>query len=462
MADKPNILIVDDDTAVTTSLSLELKQSGYRTLTASNPTEALNCLGRDQVDLVLQDMNFSRQTTGEEGISLLQEIKVGYPDLPVILITAWGSVPLAVRGMKAGASDFITKPWTHEQLLHSLRTVLGTAALVNRRQKSASLTREQLDREYDFGSIIGNDPAFLEVLDITGRVAATDAPVLITGESGTGKELIAEAIWRNSNRSCQSFIKVNMGGIPDSLFESEMFGHVRGAFTDAKTDRAGRFELADKGTIFLDEIGDLSQASQVKLLRILQDRTFEKVGSSKTRTVDVRLISASNRDFSDLITSGEFREDLYYRINLITVQLPPLRERHGDILLLAEYFLKTIGKRYHKPDLELLDSAGNWLNKESWPGNIRQLKQVIERTILLARDNRITSEQFEQAMAMQHSERHVFKVPPPGSVTLDEMERQMILKALDHFSGHITNAAESLGISRSALYRRLEKYGIEP
>ena len=320
------ILVIDDDRSVTASLSLLLKQAGYSSRAAASPDEALDVLGAEPCQLVIQDMNFSRRTTGDEGLALLGAIKTAHPQLPVILITAWGSIPLAVEGMKAGAADFVTKPWTNAQLLHRVETILGLAAA--RPDEAAELpTREELDRRHDFGDLLGSEPQMLRILQLVGRVALTDASVLITGESGTGKELIADAIHRNSRRRGKPFVKVNLGGIATTLFESEMFGHVRGAFTDARTDRKGRFEVAHGGTIFLDEIGDVESSSQVKLLRVLQDRTFEVLGSSQRREVDVRVVAATNRNLTDMVSRGEFREDLLYRINLIPIHLPPLRER---------------------------------------------------------------------------------------------------------------------------------------
>src|SRR5215204_5362237 len=324
------ILIVDDDPSVTASLALLLKQAGYASHSVAGPEAALAWLEREPCELVIQDMNFSRRTSGEEGLALLTRIRAVAPKLPVILITAWGSIGLAVEGMKAGATDFITKPWTNQQMVQAVQTALG---LVRARTQAAesSLTRDELDARYDFGDLVGRDPRMLRILELIGRVAPTDASVLVTGESGTGKELVAEAIHRNSRRAGKAFVKVNLGGVPATLFESEMFGHVRGAFTDARADRKGRFEIANGGTIFLDEIGDLDQPSQVKMLRVLQDRTFEVLGSSQRREVDVRVVSATNRQLATMVSRGEFREDLLYRINLMAIHIPPLRERSDDV-----------------------------------------------------------------------------------------------------------------------------------
>ena len=455
------ILLIDDDPSVTASLALLLKQAGHPSRSAASPAEALRLIERDRFDLVLQDMNFSRRTTGEEGLALLREIKARTPHIPVILITAWGSIPLAVKGVQSGAADFITKPWSNPQLLQSVRTALSLTAATSPAHDRTP-TREELDARHDFHNLIGQDPKFLKVLDLIGRVSPTDASVLITGESGTGKEEVAEAIHRNSPRKDAPFVKVNLGGISSTLFESEMFGHVKGAFTDARQDRKGRFDLADGGTIFLDEIGDLDPACQVKLLRVLQDRTYEPLGSSITRTVDVRVISATNRNLPDLVEKGDFREDLLYRLNLIAVHLPPLRERPDDIPLLAGHFLRGIGNIYRRNALTISEAALRWLRGLAWPGNVRQLRQVIERTVLMTGGDILEVEDFERALSAQSDEGRRSLLPAVGSMTLDEIEKAMILKCMDHFQGHISKVAEALGLSRAALYRRFEKYGIQP
>src|SRR5262245_46680547 len=455
------ILIVDDDPSVTTSLALLLKQAGRRSQSVSSPEEALARIEKEDFELVLQDMNFSRTTTGEEGIELLKRLKARKPHLPVILITAWGSISLAVQGIRAGASDFITKPWTHQQILQAVNTALGLAAANSSQSGGHPPTRAQLDARYDFKGIIGQDPRFLRVLELISRVAATDASVLITGESGTGKELIADAIHRNSDRKDAQFVKVNLGGIPAPLFESEMFGHVKGAFTDARSDRKGRFEMADGGTIFLDEIGDLDASSQVKLLRVLQDRTYEALGSSTTRTVDVRVISATNRNLTELVAAGQFREDLLYRLNLIAVHLPPLRERSTDIPLVANYFLDSLTKVYRRSGLSISDEALRWLRNQQWPGNVRQLRHTIERALLISGKDVLEVEDFELAFEMDAREERKDTLPQVGSMTIDDMEKAMIVKAMKYHDGNISKVAEALGLSRAALYRRFEKYGIK-
>lgn len=455
-----SILLVDDDLSVTTSLALLLKQAGYSSQAASTPAEALQRLEGENFALVLQDMNFSRQTTGEEGLALLKAIRAKKPHTPIILMTAWGSIALAVKGVQSGAADFITKPWNNEQLLQSVKTALGLAAAKSSSPNEKALTREELEARYDFRHLIGRDPQFLKILEVVGRVSPTDASVLITGESGTGKELIAEAIHRNSARKNAAFVKVNLGGVSTTLFESEMFGHVKGAFTDAKFDRKGRFELANGGTIFLDEIGDLDPSCQVKMLRVLQDRTYEVVGSSVSRTVDVRVISATNRNLLEMIEKGEFREDLLYRLNLIAIHLPALRERREDVPLLAQHFLQNIGNVYRRNHLAISAAAMRWLQSFNWPGNIRQLKHLIERTVLMSSKDTLEIEDFSLPLQMQPEGGGKDFLPAVGSMTLDEMEKAMIVKAMNMYQNNITKVAEALGLSRAALYRRFEKYGI--
>jgi DNA-binding NtrC family response regulator len=452
------VLIVDDDPSVTASLALLLKQAGFRSRAAASPAEALEWLSAHPCDLVIQDMNFTRRTTGEEGLELLAQIRAVQPSLPVVLITAWGSIQLAVQGMKAGASDFITKPWSHEQILQTVRTVIGLAAAPP--PDEALPTREDLDARFDFGNLVGEDARLLKILQMIGRVSGTDASVLITGESGTGKELVADAIHRNSRRRAGAFVKVNLGGISSTLFESEMFGHVRGAFTDARHDRKGRFDVAHGGTIFLDEIGDLDPASQVKLLRVLQDRSFEVLGSSQRRTVDVRVIAATNRNLGEMVSRGEFREDLLYRINLITLHLPALRDRRDDIPVLARHFLQAVGQVYRRDDVRLSTDAAVWLMQQPWPGNVRQLRQSLERTVLVTDRPVLVAADFQATAEMEPREAERDVLPPVGSMTMDELEKAMIVKSLRHHQGNISRVAQALGLSRAALYRRLEKYEI--
>ncbi|MDY6984763.1 MAG: sigma-54 dependent transcriptional regulator, partial [Pseudomonadota bacterium] len=420
------ILIVDDDESVTTSLSILLKRAGYLPLAAFDPEQALTLALEHKPALVIHDMNFSRSTSGDEGLALLQALRALDPRVPIVLITAWASIDLAVQGMKAGASDFIAKPWNNERLLQ----VVATALEINGSKADTAVTRAQLDAQYDFGAIIGCDPKLLQLLETVGRVSATDAPVLILGESGTGKELIANAIHANSKRRGNALVKVNLGGIPGNLFESEMFGHVKGAFTDAKAERAGRFEAAHNGSIFLDEIGDLDRASQVKLLRVLQDQSYQPLGSSVTRTANVRVIAATNRELPAMVADGSFREDLLYRINLITLRLPPLRERKGDIPELAHHVVQQVCARYQYRQMTLTDSATQWLQQQPWPGNIRELRQTIERAVLIADTPTLTPASFRQAEQLGKQAPAAMPELPVGSMTLEEMERAMIRKAL--------------------------------
>ena len=357
--------------------------------------------------------------------------------------------------MKAGANDFINKPWNNDHLLQSVKTLLDL-----RDQKTEHHTRKQLDKIYNFQHIIGEDSKMLNILETIGRVAATDASVLIMGESGTGKELIAEAIHQNSQRRNKPFIKVNLGGISTSLFESEMFGHVRGAFTDARFDRTGRFEMANKGTIFLDEIGDLDAGSQVKLLRVLQDRTFEVLGSSRTKTVDVRVVCATNKNLNEMVSRATFREDLLYRINLITIYLPALRDRPKDIPLLVNFFISNLKEIYGRPSLSVSNSALKWLQQLPLPGNIRQLKNLVERTILVSKRDELDIEDFRSQLELSPVKKGNIQLPGIGTLTLEEVEVEMIKRAMEHHKNKISKAAASLGLTRSALYRRMDKYQI--
>jgi two-component system, NtrC family, response regulator len=446
------ILIIDDDKAICASLSLLFKKEGIQSIAVNTPVEALDILKENTPNLVLLDMNFSNQTTGDDGLKMLELIKKRYPSVSVILITGWATIELAVKGMKLGASDFIHKPWQNEHLLQSIKTILNL-----NENKNIVFNRKKLAAQYDFSSIIGEDPTLLQLLETIGRVAKTDASVLIMGESGTGKELIAEALHQNSERERKPFVKVNLGGISTSLFESEMFGHIRGAFTDARYDRIGRFEMANKGTIFLDEIGDLDMASQVKLLRVLQDRTYEVLGSSRTKVLDVRVVCATNRNLEEMVAKGQFREDLLYRINLITVKLPALRERAHDIPLLVNHFIKNLGELYNRP-LSITPEAMAWLKNLPLPGNIRQLKNLVERTALVSTNDKLQISDFQLQYTPSVSKGNT--LPEVGTMTLEEMEVQMIRRAMDFHKGKIARVAKSLGLTRSALYRRFEKFDI--
>ncbi|WP_428330834.1 sigma-54-dependent transcriptional regulator [Mucilaginibacter sp.] len=449
------ILIIDDDIAVRTSLLLLMKAEGYEVADCADPVEAIKAVKKTEPELIILDLNFSNDTSGKEGMDLLGKIKQINAAIPIILITGWASIELAVQGMKGGANDFINKPWDNDHLLRSVKTLLDL-----KEKKTEHHTRKQLDKTYNFQHIIGEDAKMLNILETIGRVAGTDASILIMGESGTGKELIAEAIHQNSNRRNKPFIKVNLGGISTSLFESEMFGHVRGAFTDARFDRTGRFEMANKGTIFLDEIGDLDAGSQVKLLRVLQDRTYEVLGSSRTKTVDIRVVCATNKNLNDMVSKTTFREDLLYRINLITVYLPALRDRPGDILLLVNHFINNLKEIYGRPSLSIANSAIKWLQQLPLPGNIRQLKNLVERTILVSKNDELNIEDFKSQLELSPVKKGNIQLPGIGTLTLEEVEVEMIKRAMEYHKNKISRAAISLGLTRSALYRRLDKYQI--
>ncbi len=451
------ILIIDDDTMVASSLELLLKRSGYRASSVHRPSDALPAIARVQPSLVLLDMNFSIDTSGKDGMGLLRQMLTKYPALPVIQMTGWATVQLAVEGMKAGARDFIAKPWDNRELLNAVgiqidkypagHDFLGADAGAGKAETGAG--------DSPFGNIIGSSEGLTNVLEQARRVAPTQASVLITGESGTGKELIAEAIHAASQRAARPFVAVNLGGVPPGLFESELFGHKAGAFTDAKTDRKGWFELAEGGTLFLDEIGDLSPTAQVKLLRVLQERQYVRLGDNKVRKTDVRILSATSRDLASMVTAGTFREDLLYRINLIHLHLPPLRERPADILPLAEHFLGGAKQRYERPALTLGREAARWLRQQPFPGNIRQLQNLIERTAILAPASVIQVADMDRGENTPNN-----KTFAPGGITLEEMEIQMIKIALGRNGGEIAATARELGLTRAALYRRLEKYDI--
>lgn len=432
-----SILVVDDDRAIRSSLTLLLEHEGYEVTTAANQTEAMAVVRASEPALVLLDMNFSRATSGDEGLTLLRQIKIFRPDTPVVLMTAWGSIPLAVEGMKCGAADFIAKPWNNFALLGLVESLIG-------RQAAGASGG---DTAFDRSLIVGESPGIRRVIDVLKRVSATDASVLIMGENGTGKELVAETIHRNSPRKTKPFVKVNLGGISQSLFESEMFGHRKGAFTDAVSDRKGRFEIADGGTIFLDEIGELAPACQVKMLRVLQERTFEPLGSSKAMRVDVRVVSATNASLPQMVSTGQFREDLFYRLNLITVTLPPLRERSGDIELLVRHF--AAGRA------EFTAEAFGVFRSLPYPGNVRELKNLVERAILMCGDT-------VDGAGLRRCVADAPVVPQSGTETstVSGNESALIRETLAACHGNITAAATRLGITRQALYRRIEKYGI--
>lgn len=447
------ILIIDDDNAIRSSLCFMLKRAHYDAQAVSGPEEAIAVVRSSVPQLILMDMNFTLTTDGAEGLTLLKEIKIFRPEVPVILMTAWGNIQLAVQGMKAGAFDFITKPWNNATLMQRIKTALDVSS--EETQTNTTITENDA---FDRSAIIGSNPELMNILDTVKRIAHTNASVLITGESGTGKELIAEALHKNSSRSKGPFVKVNLGGISQTLFESEMFGHKKGAFTDANADMKGRFELADKGTIFLDEIGELDINCQVKLLRVLQEQTFEVLGDSHPRHVDIRVVSATNTDLQQMVQTRTFREDLFYRINLITIHLPALRERRDDIPLLIRHFADIQCSTNHLPPVNFTTDAISYLSRLPYPGNIRELKNLVDRTILLCGKSRLSADDFKS----QHQQNPInTQTIATQNLTLEEIEKQTIFEALKKYSNNLSNVARALGISRTALYRRLEKYDID-
>ncbi len=446
------ILIVDDDKAIRQSLALVLKRKGYETALAGNPDEALGMLRKHKFRLVIMDMNYSLSTTGEEGIHLLRQTKIFQPDTPVILITAWGSIELAVEGMRFGAFDFITKPWNNHLLLQRIETALSLS--------SPATDSDRNPADFDRCGFIGENPRVKELLKTVERIAPTDAPVLVLGENGTGKELIANAIHKNSRRKNAPFVMVNLGGISTSLFESEMFGHSKGAYTGAVSERKGRFELADKGTIFLDEIGDLTQDCQVKLLRVLQQHTFERLGESRTRKTDIRAICATNADLPAMVREHTFREDLFYRINLITLRIPPLRERRDDIPLLTRNFMESASRSHGIRCPEISHEALGYLSRLPYPGNVRQLKNMVERAVLMCAGGILEKCDFEADGNIQDVSATDLKGSLEGA-TLEDLEAAAIAEAVRKYDGNLSRVAAALGITRQSLYRKIEKHGID-
>ena len=449
------ILVIDDDSAIRTSLSLLLKRAGYTVKAVSMPREAMEVVRAEEPRLILMDMNFSLSTDGVEGLTLLKQVKLFRPDVPVILMTAWGSIQLAVQGMQAGAFDFITKPWQNVVLMQRIETALE---LTETKEVQPVVETED---GFNRAGIVGESKALKDIFKTIKRIAPTNAPVLITGESGTGKELIAEAIYRNSQRANKPFVKVNLGGISQSLFESEMFGHKKGAFTDATCDRTGRFEMADKGTIFLDELGELDMSCQTKMLRVLQEQTFEVLGDSRPRKVDVRVVCATNANLPEMVQQKTFREDLFYRVNLITIHLPALRERREDIPLLVRHFANCLCEKNALTKVDFTEGALTYLSSLPFPGNIRELKNFVERTLLVCDKLVLDADDFKQhyqpaQLTSQRSER-----PSLEGMTLEEVERQAIVDALEKYDKNLTQVAQVLGITRQSLYRRIEKFGID-
>ncbi len=446
------ILIADDQPDVLEALRLLLKSDGYKIEAAESPAEVLRSFEHKDFDLVIIDLNYSRDTTsGQEGLGLLQKIQSLDGTVPVIVMTAWSSVDLAVEAMRRGARDFIQKPWENERLASIVRTQLALSAALRRGQRLEA--ENQLLRNENLPAMIAQSPAMQPVLQLIARVGPSDANVLITGEPGTGKEVVARSLHAISNRSTKPMVPVNAGGLAEGVFESELFGHVKGAFTDAKMDRVGRFELADGGTLFLDEIANVPMNLQSKLLRVLEIGEMERVGSSKTKRVDVRVISATNANLAEQVENGRFRQDLLFRLNTIEIHLPALRERREDIGPLASHFLGVHSQRYRKQISGFDSAALQALHEHVWAGNVRELNHVIERSVLMAQDNCIRVGD----LALRPGQSNPQKLE---DMSLEDVEASLIKKALARYQGNVSHAAAALGLSRSALYRRLQRYGL--
>ncbi|HEX8149353.1 MAG TPA: sigma-54 dependent transcriptional regulator [Pyrinomonadaceae bacterium] len=453
----PRVLIADDQPAVIEALRLLLKGEGFETRAVASPADAAEALARQSFDVALIDLNYTRDTTsGQEGLDLLARLRELDPTLPVVVMTAWGSVEVAVEAMQRGARDFVQKPWDNARLLTILRTHTELARAL-RKGERLEAENQMLRGEGGHGEqplLIAESEAMQPVLDILRHVGPSDANVLITGENGTGKEVVARTLHALSPRASKSMVAVNAGALAEGTFESELFGHVRGAYTDAKTDRVGRFELADGGTLFLDEIANVPVNLQPKLLRVLETGEFERVGSSQTRRVDVRVLSATNSNLKEEAASGRFRQDLFFRLNTVEIHLPPLRERPEDIAALAEHFLRLHAQRYRKPLRSFDPAALEVMRTYSWPGNVRELDHVVQRAVLLARADEVKPADLGLQAAGGGGERRL------EEMSLEEVERLLIQKALRRFGGNVSQAAEALGLSRSALYRRMQKYEI--
>jgi DNA-binding NtrC family response regulator len=452
-----NILIVDDNEDLLLAARLFLKQHFSLVHTENDPEKIPVLLQNESYDVILLDMNFTMDSTsGVEGFMWLDRVLQLDPSAVVILITAFGDVEMAVRAVKAGAIDFVLKPWQNEKLLATISSALNlrySRLEVDRLRSQQQQLSKDLDQRYH--DMIGVSPAIRHVFATIDKVAATDADVLILGENGTGKELVARALHRQSNRATEVFISVDMGAIADTLFESELFGHMRGAFTDAREDRPGRFELAAGGTLFLDEIGNLSLAMQAKLLRVLETRKVTRLGSSKSREFDIRLICATNMPIYDMVAQNEFRQDLLYRMNTVEINLPALNERREDIPLLVDYFLTMFSKKYQKTITGVSAPALRKLEKYQWPGNIRELRHTLERAIILADSSMLQPTDFMFPESEKEIEGVVF-----DNYNLEEVEKAVIRKALKKNEGNISHAAKELGLTRTSLYRRMEKYGL--
>jgi len=445
------ILLADDQRDVLEALRILLKGEGYQTEAVISLAAVFNALEKKDYALLVMDLNYTRDTTsGQEGLAAIPKIQDIDNMLPIVVMTAWASIDLAVEAMKRGARDFVTKPWDNERLLTIVRTQIELATALRRGRK---LEAENQLLRGNMPNLIAESPAMRPVIEMISRVGPSDANVLITGENGTGKGLIAQALHTLSPRASRTMITVNMGGLSETLFESELFGHVKGAFTDAKTDRAGRFELADEGTLFMDEIANIPLAQQAKLLRVIETGNFERVGSSKTMHANVRIISATNANLQDEIVAGRFRQDLLFRLNTIQISLPALRERREDIMPLANSFLRQHAQRYRKQVSVFDEAARERLLQHRFPGNVRELDHVVERAVLMAQDRQIRAADLGLAFAGAESR-------SLEEMSLEEVEAFLIKKALARNDGNARKAAEALGLSRSAFYRRLQQYGL--
>src|SRR6266568_3855648 len=446
------VLLADDQPDIRDALRLLLKNEGYDTQPASSPAEALAAIENREFDAVLMDLNYTRDTTsGQEGLDLLSRIQVVDGALPVIAMTAWSSIEVAVEAMRRGARDFLQKPWENARLLSILRTQIDLRQAL--RHASRLEAENRLLRAESRPTLIAESAAMQPVLELISRIGPSDANVLITGEHGTGKEVIAQTLHALSSRASKPMVTVNVGGLAEGILESEMFGHVRGAFTDAKTDRVGRFDLADGGTLFLDEIANVPVNQQSKLLRVLETGELERVGSSRTRRVDVRILSATNANLDEEVSAGRFRQDLLFRLNTIEIHLPPLRERREDVPALATHFLRAHAQRYRK-DLAGFDSAAmQVLIEHSWPGNVRELDHAVERDVLMARRTTVGAADLALHPKSESSGRL-------EDMSLEEVESFLIRKTLSRYDNNVSQAASALGLSRSALYRRIQRYGI--
>ena len=448
----PRILIADDQSDVLEALRLLLKGEGYQIEAATSPASIIQALESRDFDVVLMDLNYARDTTsGQEGLDLLSRIQTIDSVLPVIVMTAWGTVGLAVEAMRRGARDFVQKPWENDRLLTIVKTQIDLSNAIRRGLRLEAENR--LLRAEGVPALIAESAAMQPVLQMIARVGPSDANVLITGEPGTGKEVVAKTLFAISPRSAKPMVTVNAGGLAEGVFESELFGHVKGAFTDAKTDRVGRFELADGGTLFLDEIANVPLNLQAKMLRVLEVGEMERVGSSRTKRVDVRVISATNAHLEEEVQGGRFRQDLLFRLNTIEIHLPPLRERREDIPLLAAHFLSTHAQRYRKRISGFDPAALQLLLDNPWQGNVRELNHVTERAVLMAQSNQIKPADLALRSARDGA-------PRLEDMSIEEVEAFLIKKALARYNGNVSHAANLLGLSRSALYRRLQRYGL--